>query len=226
MKALQREQWAEAEAKFEGAIAAYDRFDLAQNGLGITKAHLGDMEGARKAFARAIASDANFVDAYGNRGTLLAEMGRPAQALADFDRALTLRPNNAEDVSNRAGVLADLGRTDEALMAYSRAIGLNPNFPPNYFNRAAFAQPQPGTYGSLKRNSLTGPNYWSVDLAVSRAVGVPGMQTLELRLEAFNLFNRVVFGTGNTSLDSTAFGLVTNQANTQRQMQVALKLYW
>jgi hypothetical protein len=49
---------------------------------------------------------------------------------------------------------------------------------------------------------------------------------IDFRWEAFNLFNRVVFGTGSTSLDSTSFGLVNNQANTWRQMQVALKLYW
>ena len=52
----------------------------------------------------------------------------------------------------------------------------------NYFNRAAFAQPASGTYGNLKRNALTGPNYWSVDMAISRQLGVVGMQTLELRL--------------------------------------------
>jgi hypothetical protein len=52
---------------------------------------------------------------------------------------------------------------------------------------------------------------------------------LDFRWEAFNLFNRTVFSTSTnnfTNLDSTAFGIVTGQANTQRQMQVALKLYW
>ena len=49
---------------------------------------------------------------------------------------------------------------------------------------------------------------------------------LDFRWEAFNVFNRVVFGTGSASLDSTSFGVVNSQDNKQRQMQVALKLYW
>jgi hypothetical protein len=49
---------------------------------------------------------------------------------------------------------------------------------------------------------------------------------LDLRGEAFNLFNRVVFGSPSASLDSNTFGVITSQANTPRQMQVALKLYW
>ncbi len=31
------------------------------------------------------------------------------------------------------------------------------------FNPAAFAQPDSGTYGTVKRNAFTGPNYWNVD---------------------------------------------------------------
>ena len=49
---------------------------------------------------------------------------------------------------------------------------------------------------------------------------------LDLRGEAFNVFNRTVFSTGTTNLDSSAFGIVSTQANSARQMQLALKLYW
>jgi hypothetical protein len=102
----------------------------------------------------------------------------------------------------------------------------------NYFNRAALAQPEPGTYGSLKRNALTGPKYWSVDLAVSRVVGVPGMQNLELRLEAFNLFNTFNWGdpasnenAGGTvaNFNSGTFGRITTQAGDPRIIQLGIK---
>ena len=50
---------------------------------------------------------------------------------------------------------------------------------------------------------------------------------LDFRWEAFNLLNRVVFGRpSTTSLDSGTFGVINSLGNTQRQMQVALKLYW
>jgi hypothetical protein len=102
----------------------------------------------------------------------------------------------------------------------------------NYFNRAAFAQPEPGTYGSLKRNELTGANYWSVDLAISRTIPVVGMQALELRLEAFNLFNTFNWGDPGTfanaggtddNFNSGTFGRITTQAGDPRIIQLGIK---
>ena len=49
---------------------------------------------------------------------------------------------------------------------------------------------------------------------------------VDFRAEAFNIFNRTVFGTGSTNLDATTFGVVTNQVNDPRQLQMALKIYW
>jgi hypothetical protein len=102
----------------------------------------------------------------------------------------------------------------------------------NYFNRAALAQPATGTYGSLKRNAVTGPNYWSVDLAISRTVGVPGMQALELRLETFNLFNTFNWGDpgsnenaggATANFNSGTFGRITNQAGDPRIIQLGIR---
>jgi hypothetical protein len=102
----------------------------------------------------------------------------------------------------------------------------------NYFNPAAFAQPEPGTYGNLMRNALTGPNYWNVDLAISRQIGVAGMHALELRLEAFNLFNTFNWGIPGTELtaggwianfNSGTFGRITTQAGDPRIVQLGMK---
>jgi hypothetical protein len=52
---------------------------------------------------------------------------------------------------------------------------------------------------------------------------------LEFRAEAFNVFNRVRFGTGSTQLQSQTFGVLSgsgSQLNTPRQLQLALKLYF
>jgi hypothetical protein len=51
---------------------------------------------------------------------------------------------------------------------------------------------------------------------------------LDFRAEAFNVFNRVHFGTGSTSLQSQSFGRLTSNGdllNSPRQMQLALKVY-
>ncbi|MEO8373458.1 MAG: carboxypeptidase regulatory-like domain-containing protein, partial [Candidatus Solibacter sp.] len=49
---------------------------------------------------------------------------------------------------------------------------------------------------------------------------------VDFRAEAFNVFNRVVFGGPQASLNSATFGVISSQANTPRQMQGGLKLYW
>ncbi|MBI2188019.1 MAG: TonB-dependent receptor [Acidobacteria bacterium] len=102
----------------------------------------------------------------------------------------------------------------------------------SYFNRAAFAQPAPGAFGNLMRNALTGPNYWNVDLAISRHIGLVSTQTLELRLEAFNLFNTFNWGVPGTELtaggwqanfNAGTFGRITTQEGAPRIIQLGVK---
>jgi hypothetical protein len=49
---------------------------------------------------------------------------------------------------------------------------------------------------------------------------------LEMRLEAFNVFNRVQFAAPDTNVGDATFGEITAQANQPRQVQVGLKLYF
>jgi hypothetical protein len=92
-----------------------------------------------------------------------------------------------------------------------------------YFNRAAFAQPAAGTLGDLERNAAVGPNFWNVDLAVSRLIAVSGTQRLELRLESFNLLNHFNWGNPVTNFNAGTFGRITTQAGDPRIMQFGIK---
>ena len=47
---------------------------------------------------------------------------------------------------------------------------------------------------------------------------------VQFRAEAFNAFNRVQFGVPNTSINSTAFGVVSSQQNLPRNLQLGLRL--
>jgi hypothetical protein len=92
-----------------------------------------------------------------------------------------------------------------------------------YLNPAAFAQPAPGTLGNFERNSLVGPSFWSVNVAVAKLVPTTTVQTLELRLEAFNLFNTFNWGNPTTNFNSGNFGRILSQAGDPRVLQFGVK---
>jgi hypothetical protein len=72
------------------------------------------------------------------------------------------------------------------------------------------------------------PNY-NENLSIARAFPIRESTRLEFRAEAFNIFNRVRFGTGSVSLQDQNFGHLTSSAdllNTPHQLQLALKLYF
>jgi TonB dependent receptor-like, beta-barrel len=93
----------------------------------------------------------------------------------------------------------------------------------NYFNRAAFAHAAPGLLGNAMRNLAVGPSFWQINLAVSKLVSVVGAQRLELRVEAFNLFNTFNWGNPTTNFNSGQFGRIESQAGESRIMQFGIK---
>ena len=85
--------------------------------------------------------------------------------------------------------------------------------------------------GNMTRNNPKMRNFplfsENISLAKTFTVSQEKRRTLDLRFEAFNMFNRTQFSTPGTSVSDVAnFGLVRNQANTPRRMQFALKVNW
>ena len=97
----------------------------------------------------------------------------------------------------------------------------------NWFNKACVVVPtdpsQP--FGNAGRNTVRGPNFWTFDLAASKRVAIAGSSALELRLEAFNLFNRTNFAPPNGTRTAGGFGPIT-AAYDPRQVQLGVKLLW
>ena len=104
-----------------------------------------------------------------------------------------------------------------------------------YFDPTAFVLPAAGTLGtSVGRNSLKGPGLFTVDANVSKNVAFGNRGTyVQLRLEVFNLFNRVNYrgpnptifiatADGGASYNPTAGQITTAAA--PRQVQLAVKL--
>jgi hypothetical protein len=80
-------------------------------------------------------------------------------------------------------------------------------------------------FGNAQRNSVRGPNYWTFDLGVAKQVRLTGDARVELRFEAFNLFNRANFVAPNGNRSSGGFGSITATYD-PRQLQLAAKVVW
>jgi hypothetical protein len=93
----------------------------------------------------------------------------------------------------------------------------------HWFNRAAFAEAPQFTLGTASRNSVRGPAYRNIDLAVIRRVPMPLDTSLELRGEVFNVLNTPAFGNPNAVFGTPGFGTITT-AGDPRVIQVALKV--
>ena len=89
------------------------------------------------------------------------------------------------------------------------------------------AQPA-AAFGNATRYNPEMRAFWNANesLSLAKTFHITESVRIDLRGEAFNLFNRTIFGTGSTNLNAGNFGQVTNQANDPRQMQMGLKIYW
>jgi hypothetical protein len=82
-----------------------------------------------------------------------------------------------------------------------------------FLNPAAFATPQPGTYGNLERGSLHGPGFAQVDLVVAKHFALSGARNFEFRIEVFNLFDRTNFSSPVATLPNALPTTALNEAN-------------
>jgi hypothetical protein len=75
-----------------------------------------------------------------------------------------------------------------------------------WVNPAAFANPAAGTFGTSPRNGYYGPGYGSVDFSVVKNTKITERIGTQLRIEMFNLFNRVNLAPPSGTLGS-GFGI-------------------
>jgi hypothetical protein len=93
----------------------------------------------------------------------------------------------------------------------------------NWLNADAFALPAPGTLGNFRRNSVRGPAFRAVDVALSRLVSVGAGRRVELRVEAFNVFNTFNKDLPEMNRSVATFGQITSMAGTPRIMQFGVR---
>jgi len=92
-----------------------------------------------------------------------------------------------------------------------------------YLNPSLFAPNPLGTFGNAGHNSLRGPSYTVVDMALSRNVKITERVNLQPRAEAFNLLNHPNFNGPVANVSSSTFGRIQT-ARDPRILQASMKL--
>ena len=99
-----------------------------------------------------------------------------------------------------------------------------------WFDPSSFAAAN--GFGNLRRNAVIGPGFVNMDLSVVRTVKAGPDRILQLRVDAFDLFNHANFGPPGNVVGSPMFGkisrtrLPTGEAGSSRQIQLAAKLFF
>jgi hypothetical protein len=77
--------------------------------------------------------------------------------------------------------------------------------------------------GNSSRNMLRGPTFKDVDLAISRDFFFKERLGLQLRADAYNVFNMVSLNAPGATVSTATFGVITS-ASAMRQLQLGLRL--
>jgi hypothetical protein len=107
------------------------------------------------------------------------------------------------------------------------ATGLPVNQAPagESFNYAAFATPLPGQWGNAGRDTIIGPNQFSLSASLGRVFRIGERHNIDLRFDASNALNHVTFTRFNTTIGSNQLGLLSNPGN-MRSMTATLRFRW
>jgi hypothetical protein len=97
----------------------------------------------------------------------------------------------------------------------------NPRKGGTYFNTSLFSNEQLGQFGNSSRRFFHGPGLNNWNMALLKTTPITESKELQLRFEAFNLFNHAQFQNPTGEINST-FGVVTS-ARDPRILQVAAK---
>jgi hypothetical protein len=147
-------------------------------------------------------------------GIFNAQTGRPLSfisARGTVNRAV----RSANNTANSSLTLSQLQSSTG--LFYSPTTGLPLLFDPKLIgsdgraNPAYLTQPLAGTNGNLSLTPVDGPGYWNLDVAAIKRINFREHMNIELRLEAFNVFNHTNFSVGEVNnIDSTSFGKITS----------------
>ncbi len=72
-----------------------------------------------------------------------------------------------------------------------------------------FTCPGLGQIGNIRRNSLFGPNFFNGDMSLEKNIAFRERFTAQFRMDAYNVFNHINYGTPNGTIDSGNAGQIS-----------------
>jgi hypothetical protein len=131
---------------------------------------------------------------------------------------------------NVSGDSAGIGGGSGGILIRGNPVaGQDPNLPSDqrsparWFNTAAFVAPPAYQFGVLGRNTMTGPGIVNIDTTLSKRLQIREHTGLEVRFEAFNLFNTPNLTQLGRIINAADFGQVNSQLP-PRQIQLGAKI--
>lgn len=123
------------------------------------------------------------------------------------------------NASQRPDIISPNMRSSVSAGAFDPATNL-------WLNPAAFAIPAANTFGNAPRNaSVRGPMYMNENLGLLKDTKWKERFNWQLRFEATNPFNRVVFGVPVANFSAGSFGKITSAAGA-RSLTLGTKFYF
>jgi hypothetical protein len=96
-----------------------------------------------------------------------------------------------------------------------------------YISAAAFSTAPQFTFGNVGRAlGMRGPGQANWDISLFKTATIIERLKVQFRFEALNALNTPLFSGPNSSFGTSAFGRITSQANTARQLELGLRFMW
>jgi hypothetical protein len=127
----------------------------------------------------------------GGRGPSWLTRGWTANSTVSFRSGL---PFSLDAIGDWSGTGENLDRPNLISNPYADTSHAVTNSGVYWFNPYAFSFPDPGTFGTYRRNQLVGPGFSDVDVSLVKTTHVTERLSAQLRAELFNVFNRANLG--------------------------------